>query len=161
VHLFGVKSTALALLADHPRVASVDSMAWDVQARVERRTGRDMAFRIGHMEAWAEKQRRIIERHRSDADAAPRRTLLPKACGPRTGREHLALEALALMYAELVLSGDVDYIDAVFHAARDGITLLAMLRNDGFCDATFARLNDELLAGVGDRLAELLEEQVS
>ncbi|PLX77030.1 MAG: hypothetical protein C0607_02810 [Azoarcus sp.] len=49
VHLFGVKSTVFDLIAHHPRVASVDSMAWDVQARAERRTGRNMDFRIGHL----------------------------------------------------------------------------------------------------------------
>lgn len=47
VHLFGVKSTVLDRIAYHPRVASVNSMAWDFHA--ERRTGRDMAYRIGHM----------------------------------------------------------------------------------------------------------------
>lgn len=60
-HLFGVKSTALEILAGHPRVASVDSQAWDMQARAERRTGRDMAFRIGHMQAWADRQIQIAE----------------------------------------------------------------------------------------------------
>lgn len=146
------------MLAGHPRVASVDSMAWDVQARVERRTGRDIAFRIGHMEAWAEKQRRLVERHRRRA-GVPRRTLLPQARGPLNSREDLALEALALEYAELVLEDNVDYRDAVFHAAHDGVTMLAMLRNDGFTAETFERLNDELLAGVGDRLAAMLEAQ--
>ena len=33
LHLFGVKSTALESLAAHPRVASVDSNAWDLAAR--------------------------------------------------------------------------------------------------------------------------------
>lgn len=156
VHLFGVKSTVLEQLAEHPRVASVDSMAWDLQARVERRTGRDMAFRIGHMEAWAEKQRRIVEREQRGAGR--RRVLLsPEIHGPLSSREDLALEALALQYADLILSGDVDYRDAVFHAARDGVALVAMLRSDGYCDASFARLNDELLAGVGDRLGEMLD----
>ena len=158
VHLFGVKSTALAQLAQHPRVASVDSMAWDLQARAERRTGRDMAFRIGHMEAWAEKQRRIVDRERRGVGATSRRTLMsPQIHGPLSSREDLALEALALQYADLVISGDVDYRDAVFHAARDGVTLIAILRRDGYRDESFARLNDELVAGLGDRLEEMLE----
>jgi hypothetical protein len=67
VHLFGVKSTVLELISHHPRVASVDSMAWDVQARVARRTGRDMEFRIAHMDAWTTKQRRIVGSARQSA----------------------------------------------------------------------------------------------
>ena len=45
----------------------------------------------------------------------------------------------------------------VFHAARDGVTLVAMLCRDGGCDESFAWLNDELIAGLGDRLEEMLE----
>jgi hypothetical protein len=88
----------------------------------------------------------------------PRRTLLsPEVHGRLSSREDLALEALALQYADLVLSGDVDYRDAVYYAARDGVTLIAILRRDGYCDESFARLDDELLEGLGDRLEGMLE----
>lgn len=36
VHLFGVKGAAIAKLRGHPRVASVDSMAWDFACRRDR-----------------------------------------------------------------------------------------------------------------------------
>lgn len=36
LHLFGVKGSAIAALAGHPRIASVDSMAWDFAARREK-----------------------------------------------------------------------------------------------------------------------------
>lgn len=57
--MFGVKSTAMSALAHHPRLASVDSMAWDFAARCDRRTGRDMDFRIQHMHRWAQSQAAI------------------------------------------------------------------------------------------------------
>lgn len=36
LHLFGVKGAAISALAGHPRIASVDSMAWDFAARREK-----------------------------------------------------------------------------------------------------------------------------
>lgn len=56
LHLFGVKSEGLAILASHPRVASIDSMAWDVAARREARTGRTMAVRANVMRQWYGRQ---------------------------------------------------------------------------------------------------------
>lgn len=121
VHLFGVKSTALDRVVHHPRVASMDSMAWDVRARVARRTGRDMAFRIEHMQAWAGEQQRIA--------ASPRpctglQTMLfdPAMFNGISSDEALVLEALALLYADLVRECSLDYADAVWHSKRDGAT---------------------------------------
>lgn len=153
VHLFGVKSTVLDLIAHHPRVASVDSMAWDVQARAARRTGRDMDFRIGHMQAWAERQQRIAERPRTGAGV---QTMLfdPTEFGGFTDLESLVLEALALEYAALVMSGDLEYRDAVWHANHDGATVIAMLRRAGLNDSTLAAF-DEVIAGLGDRVEDL------
>lgn len=149
-HLFGVKSTVLDLIAHHPRVASVDSMAWDVQARAERRTGRDMDFRIGHMQAWTERQQGIAARQRAGAGV---QTMLfdPAEFGGFTDLESLVLEALALQYAELVMSGDLEYLDAVWHSLRDGPTVIAMLRNNGMNDSTLADF-DEVIAGLADRV---------
>ena len=56
------------------------------------------------------------------------------------------------------MSGDVDYRDAVGYAAVDGATVIAILRNEGRSDAMLARLNDDILDGVGDRFASLLAE---
>lgn len=58
LHLFGVKSEAVGALRGHPRIASVDSMAWDFGARrtangepntVERRAGRLSAWYRGQL----------------------------------------------------------------------------------------------------------------
>ena len=63
LHLFGVKSTALAYLAGHvhevagaSRIGSIDSLAWDAAARAGCRTGRSMAIRIGYLERWLARQ---------------------------------------------------------------------------------------------------------
>lgn len=52
LHLFGVKGDALRFLSDHPRIASVDSMAWDFSARRQHPTGRTAEKRIGVMHDW-------------------------------------------------------------------------------------------------------------
>lgn len=55
LHLFGVKGEALAYLGGHPRIESVDSMAWDMAARRAHPTGRTADKRIAHMHGWADK----------------------------------------------------------------------------------------------------------
>ena len=60
-HLFGVKSAAVSKLKDRPRVASVDSMAWNSAARWEafqtqQRKGK--AFLTERMERWVVSQGR-------------------------------------------------------------------------------------------------------
>lgn len=55
LHLFGVKGSAIGELAGHPRIASVDSMAWDRAATWEARKGEfscDMAHREVHLRRW-------------------------------------------------------------------------------------------------------------
>ena len=53
LHLFGVKGTAIAELAGHPRIHSVDSMAWDAAARREKGAqAYSVDYRIGHMRRW-------------------------------------------------------------------------------------------------------------
>ncbi|MDM0036804.1 hypothetical protein QTI33_32040 [Variovorax sp. J22P271] len=150
-HLFGVKSTVLELIADHPRVASVDSMAWDVQARVERRTGRDMDFRISHMEAWTTKQQRIASSARPGATGVQTMLFDPAAFGGLNDHEALVLEGLALQYAELVMSGDIDYLDAVSQSMRDGVTVIAILRNQGLTPEALEAF-DDIIAGFADRV---------
>lgn len=155
-HLFGVKSTVLDRIANHPRVASMDSMAWDVRARCERRTGRDMAFRIEHMKRFAGEQQRIADAPAASRAGLQRSLFDPAAFGGFSSDEALVLEALAMQYAELLASCDMEYRDAVWHSVRDGATVIAMLRNDGLNDATLARFEDEVIAGLGERVDELL-----
>jgi hypothetical protein len=66
-HLFGVKSTALSKLRDRPRIASVDSMAWNSAARWEAlatKQSKSKAFLSEQMERWV-----ISQKHRSRPSA--------------------------------------------------------------------------------------------
>lgn len=59
LHLFGVKGIALRYLASHPRFASMDSMAWNMEARHNaRRAGVPASneFRAANIEPWLNRQ---------------------------------------------------------------------------------------------------------
>jgi hypothetical protein len=63
LHLFGVKSEAVSVLAQHPRIASVDSMAWDARSRY-RNYGRNTVERRGvEMADWYRKQLQSVSHH--------------------------------------------------------------------------------------------------
>lgn len=110
MHLFGVKSAALARLATHPRVHSVDSAAWDYSARRKRPTGRTQAFRAQEMEAWHARQQQLLR------GAAPFQASLFGHLAPVTSH---ADDALIDEWAWLVASGEIDYHTALGHAARE------------------------------------------
>ena len=64
IHLFGVKSQALAALQGYDRVSSTDSMAWDLRVRWAcRKTGESytMDKRIAGMHQWVDQQSKILE----------------------------------------------------------------------------------------------------
>ena len=55
LHLFGVKGPALKELADHPRVVSTDSMAFELHARIEAnktKVSKTVAYRMAALERW-------------------------------------------------------------------------------------------------------------
>jgi len=60
LHLFGVKSAAIAALAGHPRIASTDSQAWDFTARKTCGAANDMAHRARCMQTWYARQRQHL-----------------------------------------------------------------------------------------------------
>lgn len=63
LHLFGVKGAAAVALRSHPRVESVDSMAWSARARVvAREAGKpcDNALRAEFMEKWLVRHREAV-----------------------------------------------------------------------------------------------------
>lgn len=142
LHLFGVKSSALGQLAAHPRVASSDSMAWDFGARCERRTGRDMEFRIEKMHQWASGQREVIDlalerRELEEMPSDPERAqLYPRSrFGLDVDGWDLALEALAWCYGDLVRTGNLEYRSAMTHSKRDAYMLRGMVVNQGLVSA--------------------------
>lgn len=157
LHLFGVKSAALALLSKHPRVASADSMAWDMQARAERRTGRDMNFRIGHMQAWMDRQENVIAEPPVCA-ALPRSLFDPASFGGHIDtEEEIVLGALALQWADLLMENQVEYRSAVWQAFEAGVWAVAKLRLRGLSAELLEEFNADM-DGHGDRVAQLLLE---
>lgn len=110
LHLFGVKSEGLRILAAHPRTASIDSMAWDVEAR---RVGREgdgttMAVRVAAMQRWYTAQKLHVMR----AEAVPGMFDL-------FGDEPSGVSASADEWANLVASGDVEAHTALHLMARE------------------------------------------
>lgn len=56
LHLFGVKGAAIRAMVGHPRIASIDSMAWDMEARRELEMPRTVIKKISVMCAWWRRQ---------------------------------------------------------------------------------------------------------
>ena len=57
LHLFGVKTEALSQVGRHPRIASMDSMAWDLEARYTKGPeGCTMQHRIAVATLWRARQ---------------------------------------------------------------------------------------------------------
>lgn len=70
LHLFGVKSGALAHLAGHPQMGSIDSCAWDMSARIDARqrgVSNTLDHRMRHLRAWVAKQSRAVASARDTA----------------------------------------------------------------------------------------------
>lgn len=55
LHLYGLKGAALGVVGQHPRICSVDSMAWDYAARRDHPTGRTQEMRARYMLTWAKR----------------------------------------------------------------------------------------------------------
>lgn len=109
LHLFGVKSAGVAALASHPRVASIDSMAWDVEARAVGRAsgGATMAVRSAEMRRWYLQQLAAVAR-----PSAFQGGLLP--VGEPGGSDPAHDE-----WGELLAAGECSLGDAAYFAAWD------------------------------------------
>lgn len=108
LHLFGVKSEGLALLARHPRVASVDSMAWDVAARNRARDAGvscSMAHRSAVMGEW----------YATQMAAVGRLEMVPGALALGSGEP--PVHELVDEYADLLAAGEIDAGSAGYHLA--------------------------------------------
>ena len=106
LHLFGVKGTALRFLSDHPRIASVDSMAWDFAARPQVPIGRTADKRIDLMHAWVRRNASQLE--------------LPKAPYELQLFDEPSEAASAELeeWLELVVDNQTDAVSAWHHCMR-------------------------------------------
>ena len=112
LHLFGVKSDGLELLAGHPRVASVDSMAWDVEARRIGRAGADgctMAVRTTAMRRW----------HGAQVARMAKAGAVPGVLGGLFADEADGVSPVGLTWAELVADGEIEASSASIYAMYD------------------------------------------
>lgn len=100
-HLFGVKSDGLKALAGHPRLASIDSCAWDFGLRMSVPVGRTMDLRQTAMHAWYLRQRAALYSEPVRMRASSVDALLAE---PFVDVTH--------GWADLVMSGDLEYDDA-------------------------------------------------
>lgn len=106
-HLFGVKGKALEFIGQHPRIASIDSMAWDLQARYGAPVGRSMAYRLRVMDSWFDRNRALKGR----AAAPPQHHVEQHTCEPA---DLDSTDEIA-QWMELVESGEIDYASAMAH----------------------------------------------
>jgi hypothetical protein len=111
LHLFGVKSDGLEALACHPRVVSVDSMAWDVEAR---RVGREgdgctMDVRCAAMERW----------HARQVSRMSRAVSVPGVLAGLFGGEDDGVSQGAASWCELVADGEIEAASAAIYMAHE------------------------------------------
>lgn len=156
LHLFGVKGSALDVLSSHPRVASIDSQAWDAEARALRRTGRTLAFRGQCMLAWLARQEGRVERHaRLLANQLPMDLASPQ---PVASLAKLATRAVALAWCDLLLEGQVEYADALWRARQDAVIAQALASHLG-AGANLCSELEDFVTGAGEHLQVLQDAQ--
>lgn len=107
LHLFGVKGQAMSVIGQHPRLASVDSMAWEAAARRDHPTGRNMELRGRYLMNWV--ARNVAAATGAQVPRTPSLLPTPDLVVPRK------LEP----WLDLVLSNDMVGPDAEFHAMRN------------------------------------------
>lgn len=128
LHLFGVKSGALAALAPlADRVAAIDSLAWDMQVRRSMPRGRTQEMRAGAMAAWHARQVQALHQAQLVSGAQPAFAPVKRAKEPL----EVALEATGAVLAELHESNDLSYLDVKCLATRDAYVVEALIRNEG------------------------------
>lgn len=130
LHLFGVKSGALAALAPYShRVASVDSMAWDAAVRRTMPTGRTQAIRAEAMAGWHARQVQLLHQVRQQP-VGEQRTLLSDIERERSAQE-VALEAAGQALGDLFGSNDLSYPDVRWLTLENGGLVDVLLRMHG------------------------------
>jgi len=115
VHLFGLKGagTLGVLMRAFPgRIASSDSMSWDMGVRRAMPTGRTQEMRATAMMDWHARETRELQA------AASLLPYMPEVHRERAARE-VALEALGSSHGDMLIDGDIEYQDGRTYLARD------------------------------------------
>ena len=116
-HLFGLKSSALALIAGHPRVASADSQAYGIQARRaaiqirETQAGfsKSNSFTAAIMRNWYLAQ---LDALRTSRKSVPRATgILPLPPSPPSNPFEARYQQAAEEVRQLHETGEIDFGD--------------------------------------------------
>ncbi|MEX5747460.1 hypothetical protein [Massilia sp. X63] len=106
IHLFGVKGRSMQHLGQHPRIASIDSLAWDFAARKDHPTGRTMDLRGQYMLDWVEKNRAKA----AGAQVSRTASLLPV--------EAEEVDEQLGAWLDLVTGNEIDGPNPAWHAAQ-------------------------------------------
>lgn len=147
VHAFGVKSTALRLLWNHPRFASSDSMAWDAGLRRAVPTGRTQELRTSFLLDWLSRQEAAV----SDAPPAFARGEY-RAVAYAMSKEQALMETVAEVWAELVYANEIDFLSARSHMASD-LAIARAIAERGDFGGLISGDYEDVLPGVAERLA--------
>ncbi len=130
LHLFGIKSGALAALAPYAdRIASCDSCAWDMAVRRRMPTGRTQEVRAHAMRGCHARQTVLVGTARGHARA--KQPHLLQAMPRLQSSEAVALEAVGKVLAELHASNDLSYLDVRWLTEQDAYVVQALLRSRG------------------------------
>jgi hypothetical protein len=116
LHLFGIKTTGMAELRDHARIASVDSQAYGVAARQNARKGgftKSNAYLARVMTDWYRHQQTMLAVRATPFRAPPRPVAPPAAADagplPTALAAHLARAAEQLR--DLYEAGEIEWTD--------------------------------------------------
>ena len=127
VHAFGLKGAGtlgLLVRAFPGRLASSDSMAWDMGVRREMPTGRTQERRALAMIDWHQREVRQL--------GAPAR--FAPVCTPPSrdlSVSEVALRAVGSAHGDLLLSGDLEYRDARKHIGLDTAVVRWLIQEQG------------------------------
>lgn len=126
-HMFGLKGagTLGVLMRGFPgRIASTDSMAYDMGVRRAMPTGRTQEIRGLAMMEWHERETRQLQ------GAAPALPFVPRVERERSARE-IALDALGGSFGDLLVDGDLEYRDGRHYVSKDSSLVSWLIQSHG------------------------------
>ena len=155
LHLFGLKGAGSlgVLVRQFPhRIASTDSMAWDMAVRRSCPTGRDQELRAIAMIEWHQRETRQLRAWKGKAVVVP--STQPRHRSPA----EIAAEAVGKALGSLLRTRDISYLDGRRFLQQDAVIVEHLLATEGL-DA-FAEEEPEDDRGLGIVYAEVRQALV-